>query len=136
MKCIQPVRRLPRTHHLRLRRPELENHHSSASDVMVIIKYTEFNFHFPRMNSYRGTLSREKFYIFVPLITNSSWDSSVGIVTSLRARLLTVVVRFPEMQPFSLRYPYRLCSPPSFLLHGYRRAIPSGIKRAGHEADS
>jgi len=82
-----------------------ENHHSSASDVKVTIKYMEFHFHFPRTNSYCGTLSREKLDIFVPLITNSSWDGSVGIVTSLRARLLTVVVRFPEMQPFFLRYP-------------------------------
>jgi len=134
--CIQPVRRLPRTHYLRLRRPECENHNSFASDVKVTIKYEEFHFHFPRTNSYRGTLNGGKLCIFVPSITNPSWDSSVGIVTSLRARQLRVAVRFPAMKPFSRRYPYQLCSPPSFLLHGYRGAIPPGLRRPGHGADS
>jgi hypothetical protein len=136
VQCIQPVRRLPRTHYLWLGRSERENHHSSASDVKVIIIYMEFHFHFPRTNSYRGTLSRRKLYIFVPKITNPSRDSSVRIVTSRRPRLLRVVVRFPALEPFSLRYPYWLCSPPSFLLHGYGGAIPRGIKRPGLEADS
>lgn len=136
VQCIQPVRRLPRTHYLRLGRPERENHHSSASDVKVTIKYMEFDFHFPRTNSYRGTISRGKLYIFVPKITNPSRDSSVGIVTSLWARLLRVIDRLPVTDPFSLRYPYRLRAPPSILLHRYCGAIPPGIKRPGHEADS
>lgn len=136
MQCIQPVTRLPKTHYLRLRRPERENHQSSASDVKVIMKYMEFHFHFPPTNSCRGTFSRGKLYIFVLKITNLSRDSSFSIVTSLRVGLLTVVVRFPATEPFSLRYLYRLCSPPSFLLHGYSGAIPPGIKRPGHEADS
>ena len=118
------------------KRPERETHHSSASDVKVTINYMEFHFDFPRTNSYRGTLSRGKLYIFVPKITNPSRDSSVGRVTSLWARLLRVVVRYPVMEPFSLRYPYWLCSPSSFLNHGYRGAIPPGINRPGHEADS
>lgn len=134
MQCIQPDRRLPRTYYLRLRRPECENHNSSVSDVKVTIKYKKFHFHFPRTNSYRGTLHGGKLCIFVPLITNPSSDSSVGIVTSLRTRQLRVVVRFPAMEPFSLRYPYKLCSPPSFLLHGYRAALHPGLKRPGHEA--